>query len=236
MMVVDEQWTDALAIAAHPDDLEYGVSSALARWTSQGKRVTQLLVTRGEAGIRSKDPETAAALRMAEQQEAARIVGAEAVDFLAYPDGALEYSLALRRDLARAIRQRRPEVVVSLNFRDSWPYGESFNHVDHRMLGPAIVDAVRDAANGWMFPELVEEGLEPWGGVTSVLFSNSPKSNRYVEIGDHLEVGIRSLLAHRAYLADLEGFDAAAYLRKDAERTGRDIGVGPAVSFERIAP
>jgi LmbE family N-acetylglucosaminyl deacetylase len=235
MMVVDEHWTDALAIAAHPDDLEYGVSSALARWTSQGKRVTQLLVTRGEAGIRSMDPATAAGIRMAEQHEAARIVGADAVDFLAYPDGALEYSLNLRRDLARAIRRHRPEVVVSLNFRDSWPYGDSFNHADHRMLGPAIVDAVRDAANGWMFPELID-ALDPWGGVTSVLFSNSPKSNRYVEIGDHLEIGIRSLLAHKAYLADLEGFDAAAYLRKDAERAGRDIGVGPAVSFERIAP
>ena len=102
-----EDWGRALAIVAHPDDLEYGAASAIARWTAQGKEVTYLLVTRGEAGIESMAPEEAGPLRAQEERRSARVVGVNTVEFLDYADGTIEYGLPLRQDLARMIRRRR---------------------------------------------------------------------------------------------------------------------------------
>src|SRR5699024_5558808 len=131
-----EDWDRALAVVAHPDDLEYGAASAIARWTSQGKQITYLLVTAGEAGIDSMPPDQAAALRKDEQIRSAAAVGVDVVEFLAHPDGLVEAGLDLRRDLATVIRRHRPEVLVSLNFRESFGVG-GFNHVDHRNTGVA---------------------------------------------------------------------------------------------------
>src|SRR6476620_11837050 len=98
-----EDWQRMLCVAAHPDDLEYGVASAVARWTAQGKQITYLLATRGEAGIDSMTPERTATVRMEEERQGAREVGVEVVEFLDHPDGVVEYGLPLRRDIARAV-------------------------------------------------------------------------------------------------------------------------------------
>src|SRR4051812_18916265 len=102
-----EDWQRALAIVAHPDDLEYGASSAIARWTAQGRSVTYLLASRGEAGIDSIPPEESGPLRAGEQIAAAAEVGVDVVEFLDHPDGVIEYGVPLRRDLAAAIRRHR---------------------------------------------------------------------------------------------------------------------------------
>src|ERR671921_587060 len=102
-----------MAIAAHPDDIEYGTAGAIARWTAQGKTVTYLLATRGEAGIDSMHPAQAAPLREEEERAGAREVGVDVVEFLDHTDGVVEYGLPLRRDIARAIRRHRPDVLVS---------------------------------------------------------------------------------------------------------------------------
>ena len=133
-----EDWSRALAIVAHPDDLEYGAASAIARWTAQGKDVRYLLVTRGEAGIADRSPAEVVPVREREQIASAAVVGVQSVEFLDHPDRLLEPGLDLRRDLARAIRVHRPEVVLSINFRDSWGPG-SWNHVDHRVVGGAVL-------------------------------------------------------------------------------------------------
>jgi LmbE family N-acetylglucosaminyl deacetylase len=116
---IPEDWQRALAIVAHPDDLEYGASAAVAKWTTGGKQVAYLLATRGEAGIGAWPPERTAAAREAEERESARLVGVETVEFLNHQDGTLESTLALRRDLARAIpaTARRPSSLPVL----SWP-------------------------------------------------------------------------------------------------------------------
>ncbi|GAA3758026.1 LmbE family N-acetylglucosaminyl deacetylase [Spinactinospora alkalitolerans] len=231
-----EDWERVLAVVAHPDDLEFGASSAITRWSAQGKHVAELLVTRGEAGIATLEPEECAATRMNEQIAAARAVGVETVEFLDFPDGTLEYGLVLRRELARAIREHRPQAIISLNFRESFG-GDSFNHADHRVLGPALLDAVRDAANRWVFTELAEEGLEPWQGVALVAFSNSPRVTHYVEITEEqLAAGIASLDAHETYLAALEGFDQKGFLRTNAESAGTRCGVALATVFEVFRP
>lgn len=229
-----EDWGRALAVVAHPDDLEFGASSALARWTAQGKDVVELLVTKGEAGIDSIPPKDCAPLRMAEQHASAAAVGVSEVEFLDFPDGTLEYGLPLRRSLARAIRRLRPDVVISINFRESFAGSDRFfNHADHRVLGPALLDAIRDAANRWVFTDQLEEGLEPWSGVRFAAFGSSPRPTHYVELSEaDLAAGVASLAAHEVYLADLEGFDQKSFLPEAAAAAGREFGVPLATGFE----
>ena len=112
---VPETWQKALAVVAHPDDLEYGTASAIARWTNMGKQVMYLLATRGEAGIDSMEPASVGQIREIEQRNSAMIVGVDNVEFLDYPDGVIEYGLDLRRDIARAIRRHRPDVRVNVS-------------------------------------------------------------------------------------------------------------------------
>jgi LmbE family N-acetylglucosaminyl deacetylase len=232
--LLPEDWDSALAIVAHPDDLEYGAASAIARWTSQGKDVSYLLVTRGEAGIDAMPPEEVGPLREAEQRRAAAIVGVENVDFLDYSDGAIEYGLALRRDMARVIRRRRPDILITLNFHLTWG-GVVLNMADHRWVGLAVLDAARDAGNRWIFPELLEEGLEPWSKVRMVCLSGSHQPNHAVDVTGFIEKGIASLKAHQAYIENLEGdFDPDAFLRQGASHTGKLIECDFGVSFEVI--
>jgi LmbE family N-acetylglucosaminyl deacetylase len=232
MEPVPEDWTRALAIVAHPDDLEYGCSTAVAKWTSQGKTVVELLATRGEAGIDGMDPEETARVRTVEQVEAARAVGVETVEFLDLPDGVLEYGLPLRRMLAEAIRRHRPEVVISISFRDVFP-GGYLNFADHRVVGLAVVDAIRDAANRWVFRDL---DLEPWRGVRFALFGGSPECSHYVDVTGHLDAGIASLRAHKVYFEGLgQEFDPAEMLTGMVEPTGKEVGVQHALPLELIA-
>ena len=186
---VPEDWDRCLAVVAHPDDLEYGAAAALARWTAQGKSAIEVLATRGEAGITTMEPAETARVRTAEQEASAAIVGAEGVEFLeGHHDGMLTYGLDLRRDLARAIRRHRPDVVITISFREGfYGGGAGWNHADHRVVGEALVDAVRDAGNRWVFPELVEEGHEPWDGTRFVLAASSPRSTHYVDISDSID-------------------------------------------------
>lgn len=230
-----EDWTRALAVVAHPDDLEYGVASAIARWTRQGKDVRYLLVTRGEAGIADRPPPEVAPLREREQRESAAVVGVSQVEFLDHADGLVEGGIALRRDLARAVRRHQPEIVLSINYRESWGPG-SWNHVDHRVVGVSLLDAVRDAANPWVFTELVDEGLPAWTGTRFVAFGGSPQPSHYVEVTDTIDLGVASLRAHAGYLAALGGdmADPDTFLRRAAEEVGAQVGVPCAVPFEVI--
>lgn len=230
----DEDWSRALAVVAHPDDLEYGAASVIARWSAQGKHVGYLLVTRGEAGIDGMRPSDVAAIREAEQRAAASVVGVEQVDFLGHPDGQVEYGLGLRHDIAAAIRRFRPEIVLSLNYRVEAAPG-TVNMADHRAVGLAVLDAVRDAANRWVFVDLADAGIEPWHGVRMACFAASPHPTHVVDVTGHLDAGIASLQCHRQYLAGLSGdLDPASFLRDQAATTGSLAGVEAAVAFEVI--
>ena len=228
---VPEEWQRALAIVAHPDDLEYGASSAVAKWTAAGKHVIYVLASRGEAGIDAWPPERTGPLREAEERESARLVGVETVEFLDYRDGVIEYGLPLRRDLARAIRHHRPEVIITSNFELAWPSG-ALNQADHRAVGLAACDAARDAGNRWIFPELASEGLEPWGGVRWVFVNGVPAATHACDVGDALDRGIASLQAHRAYFENLgQEFDPESFLREHAAEAGARLGCRYAVEF-----
>jgi LmbE family N-acetylglucosaminyl deacetylase len=233
---LDEDWERGLAIVAHPDDLEFGAAAAIARWTGQGKQITYVLLTSGEAGIDGIDPAEAGPLREREQRASAEIVGVTDVSFLGLPDGVLEGGVPLRRELARVIRGHRPEIVITNNFRDSWdPDGAMLNMSDHIVTGSTVLDAVRDAGNRWVFREQIEvEGLAKWGGVRQVWAAGSPRSRHAVETTDTFELGVRSLEAHDAYLRGLGSgdFDVTEFLEGFSRQTGSRLGVKFAASFE----
>jgi LmbE family N-acetylglucosaminyl deacetylase len=225
-----DDWTRALCIVAHPDDMEYGAASAVARWTDAGKQVAYLLVTRGEAGIDGRPPAETGPLRAEEERRSARLVGVDTVEFLTgHSDGTIEHGLPLRRDLAQAIRRHRPELIVSINFRDTWG-GRSFNMADHRDVGLAVLDAARDAGNRWVF---AGDGAEPWPGVRMVAFAGSPQPTHALDIGAHLERGVASLREHRVYLEGLGGdFDPEEFLTSHARAAGARAHCQYAVAFE----
>lgn len=226
-----DEWSRALCIVAHPDDLEYGAAGAVARWTGTGKHVTYLLVTRGEAGIDGMTPDEAAPLREAEERASAAVVGVDTVEFLdGHRDGVVEYGVPLRRDLAIAIRRHRPELLVSINQRETWPGGNGFNMADHRHVGLAVLDAARDAGNRWVF---TDGDVDPWSGARRVAFGGSPQPTHFVDLGDALESSIASLREHSAYLSGLGyDFDPDAFLRGLAREAGREVGCDYAATFE----
>jgi LmbE family N-acetylglucosaminyl deacetylase len=232
MEPVPEDWQHALAIVAHPDDLEYGAASAIARWTGQGKSVVYCMVTSGEAGIGSIPPAECGPLREDDERRSAAAVGVTTVEFLRHADGLVEPSIELRRNLAAVIRRHRPDVLIGINHHDSWPGG--WNHVDHRVVGVAMLDAARDAGNRWLFPE---QG-EPWDGVRFALFNASPTATHWVDVTESLDAGVASLREHQTYLDALAdgttGHDPDAFLRGTATATGAQVGVDAAVSFELV--
>lgn len=233
-----EDWERLLAIVAHPDDLEYGAASAVARWTRSGKWVGYVVVTNGEAGIDGLPPDEAAPVRVAEQETSAKVVGVEDVAFLGYRDGVVEYSAALRRDLAREIRRYRPDVLLIATYDLTYglsPQQRIVNQADHRAVGVATLDAARDAANRWIFPELIDEGFDAWPGVGHVYVMGSNQPTHAVDVTDTIGDGIESLRAHRAYIDGLgRDFDPAEFLHGMTIESGRAIGVRNAVTFGRV--
>jgi LmbE family N-acetylglucosaminyl deacetylase len=230
--VVPEDWSSALVVVAHPDDMEYGGAGAIARWTAQGKNIVYLLACRGENGIDSMDPAACAPVRVEEQIASCAAVGVTEVEFLDHPDGTIEYGIPLRRDITAAIRRHRPEFVITGNFRETWPNG-NLNMADHIAVGRATMDAVRDAGNRWIFPEL---GLEKWNGVKYVAAASSPLATHAVDITDSFDASVASLRAHKAYLDELSGdmADPEAFLRSMAENAGKRFGGVLATSFELL--
>jgi LmbE family N-acetylglucosaminyl deacetylase len=229
LLPLPDDWERALCIVAHPDDLEYGAASAVAAWTAAGKRVSYLLVTRGEAGIDGMHPDEVAPLREAEERASAAVVGVDSVEFLdGHVDGVIEYGLPLRRDLAAAMRRHRPELVVSSNHTETWG-GLSFNMADHRHVGLAVLDAARDAGNRWIFAD----AGEPWSGVRRVAMGGSPNPTHFVDVGATIGAGVASLREHAAYLAGLgTGFDPDGFLRGNARAAGELAGCEYATTFQ----
>lgn len=220
-----------MAIVAHPDDLEYGAASAVARWTGQGKDVSYVLATRGEAGIDALSPPDCGPFREAEERASAALVGVTHVEFLGLADGLLVEGLELRRAIAGAIRRLRPDVVLTMNFDLTWGPGSPINHADHRAVGLATLDAVRDAANRWLHTDLGE----PWRGVGNVYVAHSEPATHYVDVTDTIDAGIASLSAHHAYIDGLgNDFNPDRFLRDHAAATGTHVGCRYAVSFRSI--
>ena len=230
MKPMPEDWDSAVAVVAHPDDLEYGAAAAVARWTNQGKHVSYVMVSSGEAGIAGQDPAVVGPLREEEERNSAAIVGVSEVLFLGHPDGLIEYGVPLRRDLARALRQTQPDVVITMTFDLTWSEDGPINHADHRAVGLAVLDACRDAANEWVFRELA---LPP-ARIKDAYVVTSGNPSHFVDVTGTIDAGVASLREHRAYLAGLgRDFDPDEFLRNVAGYVGMAAGCEYAVGLRR---
>jgi LmbE family N-acetylglucosaminyl deacetylase len=232
MEPVPEDWERAVAVVAHPDDLEYGAAAAVARWTGQGRTVSYLMVTRGEAGIAGMPPQQVGPLREEEERRSAAIVGVQEVEFLDHPDGLVEYGVRLRRDLAAAFRRLRPELVLTMNFELTWGDGGTVNHADHRAVGLAVLDACRDAANPWVFGE----AGPAWAGIRHVFVAASGDPTHFADVTATMDAGVASLREHRVYIEGLgREFDPDEFLRNMAGYVGLGAGCEYAVGFRRYS-
>jgi LmbE family N-acetylglucosaminyl deacetylase len=228
-----EDWRKAVAIVAHPDDMEFGAAAAIARWTRQGKEVVYVMVTSGEAGIDGLEPEECRRVREREEIESARIVGVDTVEFLGFPDGVVEYGIPLRKAVSEVVRRHKPEFVITGNFRDTFGPG-ALNQADHIAVGRAVLDGVRDAANRWIHTDQLSQGLEKWDGVRAIWAAGSPESRHAVDTTESFSVGVESLRAHRAYIDGLgwEDFDEEEMLEGFCRPVGAELGVKYGTRFE----
>ncbi len=230
MEPMPEDWDRAVAVVAHPDDLEYGVAAAIARWTRQGRHLSYVLATAGEAGIEGMAPDVVGPLRQDEERRSAALVGVTDVDFLGHRDGLVEYGVPLRRDIAAAIRRHRPDIVLTTSFDLTWGDDGPVNHADHRAVGLATLDACRDAANSWLFPE----AGAAWNGVKAIYVAASANPTHYVDVTDTIDAGVASLREHKAYLDGLgQDFDPDEFLRNMAGFIGLAADVDYAVGLHR---
>ena len=199
-----------LCIVAHPDDMEYGGSAAVAEWTSRGIEASYLVLTGGEAGIRDRDRAEVGPLRADEQRAACDAVGVEQLTILDLPDGLVEHSIETRRLIAREIRRVRPDAILTMTWNLDAGWG--LNHADHRATGLSVVDAIRDADNPWLFREqITNEGLDACIALWLLVMMHDP--GHAIEVSQQsMERGIRSLEAHRAYLAALPDHPAPSDL------------------------
>jgi len=197
----------ALAIVAHPDDIDFGMAGTMAVLTSQGVEVSYCLVTSGDAGgdASTLTRDERSAIREAEQTAAAQAVGVTELTFLRWSDGQVEPTLALRKAIARVIRQRRPDLVITQSPERNYERIHA-SHPDHMAVGEATLRAVYpDARNPHAFPELLDEGLAPH--TVPLVWVGSSTPNLVVDITDTFEQKIAALRSHVSQIGDRDDVD-----------------------------
>jgi LmbE family N-acetylglucosaminyl deacetylase len=200
----------ALCVLAHPDDVDFGSAGTVATWTKAGTEVTYCIVTDGDAGGFDDTPrDRMGPMRQEEQRAAAAAVGVTDVRFLGHPDGRLEPTLDLRRDISRVIRQVRPQRVLTSS-PERWYERIGASHPDHMIVGESTLRAVYpDARNPFAFPELLgDEGLEAWT-VSEVWLGASPRADHAVDVTEVAELKFAALKSHLSQVGhrdDIEQF------------------------------
>jgi LmbE family N-acetylglucosaminyl deacetylase len=236
-----EQRKVALVIVAHPDDGEFMAAGTVALWAADGWDVHYVICTDASGGgaddAEDVSPQARKAIsdiRKREQRAACDVLGAKDIVFLDYPDGLLQPSIELRRDIVRALRLYRPTRVICQSPDRSWTPGYFIGryHPDHLAAGTAAISALYPASqNGWDFPELQKEGLKPHK-VREVYFSGAPTSNFGVDISSVLDKKIAALRAHASQLAD--HFDELVErINTWSAETGKKYDMAHAEEFHR---
>ncbi len=199
----------AMAIVAHPDDIEFGIVGTIARWVKAGTKMAYVLVTSGDVGIAEPGMTKAGAaeIREAETWAAAKIVGVEDVTFLHKPDGMVENTMELRKELVRQIRRFRPEVVFAMDPTVMYTPLGGINHPDHRAVGGATMDAIFPASGQPnLFQELEEEGFYAHK-IRKVYISSRGEGDTYVDISSTIDLKIKALQAHVSQVGSMEGLE-----------------------------
>jgi LmbE family N-acetylglucosaminyl deacetylase len=227
------RFTTALVVFAHPDDAEFMCGGTIARWVREDTMVHYVCCTDGSAG--SNEPgatrEEMREIRERELRAAADVLGVASVTLLGFVDGELEVTLDLRRAVTREVRRVRPDVVVAQDPSRIWRAGEYVNHPDHRSAGTAALAAVNpDAPTRLQFPELLDEGLEPFE--VPNLWLGTDDADTFVDVTDTMDVKVKALQAHGSQIAAM---DLEDIVRRRAEEAGRLAGVPLAEGFRTFA-
>lgn len=223
----------AMSIHAHPDDQEFTVAATLAKWARAGCEIVSVIITSGDAGSNDVAHGTSykpalASVREAEQLAANAILGVKETIFLRYPDGELEATIALRKDLTRLIRQHRPEAVVTGD-PEAWFYDNSYiNHPDHRAAAQAATTAVFPSAGSrLMFTDILDAGYEPHN-VKRLYIHGSEKADTWVDVAETIHTKIEALRKHVSQLGD---WDVEKGMLEWATEAGKEKGLEYAESF-----
>lgn len=225
----------ALVVSAHPDDIEFGCAGTLARWADQGAAITLCIVTDGSTGTQERDlmGENLAAMRRGESERAAEIMGATTVEWLGYRDGYVEYTLDLRKDIARQFRVHRPHRYIVM---EPAPTIENrfVNHPDHRAVALASLDVVLTAGTTpGHFPELLEEGVEPWRGLRELWIMGPGNKPVGIDISDYIDRKIAALMCHESQVGS-DAEQIGGFVRDFASELGKPFGYDYAESFDVI--
>jgi LmbE family N-acetylglucosaminyl deacetylase len=220
-----------MVITAHPDDSEFGAGGTVAKFVKEGREVAYCIVTNGNKGSsdRTMTPERLAVIRAEEQRNAARVVGVERVSFLGYPDGEVEDTRDLRRDVSREIRRFRPDLVVCQNPNRTYNLGAS--HRDHRTVGGAVLDCVYPLARDHLaFPELMPE-FEPHK-VREVYVMQWNEPHVVNDITEVIDLKLKALACHASQFKDFAAVEAR--VRQRSKELGAARGYAYAEAFDRI--
>lgn len=220
----------ALVVFAHPDDAEFMCGGTIAGWVAEGTEVHYVCVTDGSAG--SNDPamtrETLPPIREAEQRCAAEALGVRSVTFLGFTDGYLECNLDLRRAVTREVRRFRPDVLVGPDPSRLWTAGVYINHPDHKAVGESLLCAVMpDAPSRPQFPELLDEGFEPFE--VPALWLAGEDADTWIDITDTMDTKLAALRCHESQHDDAG--EVERWVRGRAKRYGERAGVKYAEAF-----
>jgi LmbE family N-acetylglucosaminyl deacetylase len=225
--------TSVLCVAAHADDIEAFMGGTVARYAASGTAVHYLILTDGARGGNDPAEDTVAQVRQTEQQTAAGLLGVTSVTFGQFPDCELALTPEVKREIVRAIRKTKPQVVICLDpamvYSLEWGM---INHIDHRITGEAVLTAVYPlACNAASYPELTGEGLQPHK-VDTVLLANCDQENFVIDITEHMDQKLSALRAHTSQLTYLE--EVFKLVQTTAERHGSRAGARYAEAFIRI--
>ena len=233
----NSEFKRAMVVTAHPDDAEYGCSGSVAKWTRLGWEVVYVLCTDGSKGTEDRNitSEQLAEIRAEEQREAGKTLGLKAVEFLGYPDGYLEPTLEVRKDISREIRKYKPDVLITTNpTRDLLSSGY-IGHPDHFAAGEAALSAVFPSARDHLtFPELFyDEGLEPHKVREVWVMSFGDKANFWNPLTEEdVETSIAALKQHVSQVADPD--NAGKWMKERRAELGKKVGADYAESFQKF--
>jgi LmbE family N-acetylglucosaminyl deacetylase len=220
-----------MVVTAHPDDSEFGAGGTVARFAQQGCEITYVIVTNGNKGSsdHTMTPERLAVIREEEQRNAARVLGVERVQFLGYPDGEVEDTRDLRRDISREIRRWRPDLIITQNPHRTYHLGIS--HRDHRITAGVVLDCFYPLARDHMaFPELMPE-FEPHK-VREIYLMQWEHPQLVVDITDTMDLKLKALACHASQLSDFRAVEGR--VRERAREIGAPQGYAAAEAFDRI--
>ncbi|HET7311833.1 MAG TPA: PIG-L deacetylase family protein [Mycobacteriales bacterium] len=223
----------ALAVFAHPDDVDFGAAGTVARWVQEGWDVRYVCATRGQKGAwdAHMDVDEYGDLREAEQRAAAKVVGVDDVTFLDFMDSEVFDNLELRLALSREFRRHRPHRLLTM-VPDPLPTDAFVNHPDHRAIGQCALDiTMTGGTTASIFPELLSEGLQPWRELEETWLMGPGIKARAVDVTDTVDVKLEALHCHSSQIGDR---DIDTFVRRRLRDAGRTFGMTYAETFRVI--